>query len=144
MVNSKSLDNLRPFKKGRSGNPGGLPKGNPRIGPSLVRFLSMPTRIFRNYKPRSVAEELAKRMIELAIDGRAGLALRAFRDVADRVEGKPGRAIYLHHSNGEVTRVLEDGWQPPEIELERGDVWDEQAGVLYPAGSCDEDAADVA
>lgn len=26
MINSKSLDNLRPFKKGRSGNPGGLPK----------------------------------------------------------------------------------------------------------------------
>src|SRR5205085_4150109 len=138
MVTSKSLDNLRPFKKGRSGNPGGLPKGNPRIGPSLVRFLSMPPRIFRNYKPRSVAEELAKRMIELAIDGRAGVALRAFKDVCDRVEGKPGTATYLHHGNGEITIEYVKDWRPPQVEIERGDVWDDQRGVLYPAGSVDE------
>ena len=139
MVNSKSLNNLRPFKKGRSGNPGGLPKGNPRIGPSLVRFLSMPPRIFRNYKPRSVAEELAKRMIELAIDGRAGVALRAFKDVCDRVEGKPGTATYLHHGNGEITIEYVKDWRPPQVEIERGDVWDDQRGVLYPAGSVDEE-----
>src|SRR5205085_4142874 len=98
MINSKSLNNLRPFRKGKSGNPGGLPKGQPKIGPALVRFLAMPPSIFHNYKPRSVAEELAKRMIELALDKRAGVAIRAFKDVADRVEGKPGTATYLHHA----------------------------------------------
>jgi hypothetical protein len=139
MVNSKSLDNLRPFLKGRSGNPGGLPKGQPKIGPALVRFLAMPPRIFRNFKPRSVAEELAKNMIELAMSDRASVALRACKEVFDRVEGKPGTATYLHHADGEITIEYVKDWRPPQVEIERGDVWDDQRGVLYPAGSIDEE-----
>jgi len=133
MVNSKSLNNLRPFRRGQSGNPGGLPRGTPKISAALVRFLAMPTRIFHNYKPRSVAEEIAKRMIELAIDARAGAAIRAFKEVCDRVEGKPGTATYLHHSDGEITIEYVNNWRPPQLELERGDVFDD--GILYPAGS---------
>jgi Family of unknown function (DUF5681) len=143
MVNPKSLTNLRPFKKGQSGNPGGLPKGIPKISPALVRFLAMPCRIFDNYKPRSVAEEIAKRMIELAIKGRPSVALRASVEVADRTCAKPGYATYLHYPNGEVV-ITYDDWQPPELVLERGDVFDEQNGILYPAGSLDEDSAEVA
>jgi uncharacterized protein DUF5681 len=144
MVNPKSLSNLRPFKKGQSGNPGGLPKGTPKISTALVRFLAMPPRIFHNYKPRSVAEEIAKRMIELAIDGRPSVAIRASVAVADRTCGKVGYATYLHYPNGEI-RITYDDWQPPELELERGDVIDSESGVLYPAGSLsDEDAAEVA
>ena len=139
MINSKSLDNLRPFKKGRSGNPGGLPKGTPKISTALVRFLAMPPRIFRNFKPRSVAEELAKKMIEFAMSDRAGVAIRACKDVCDRVEGKPGTATYLHHGNGEITIEYVKDWRPPQVEIERGDVWDDQRGVLYPAGSVDEE-----
>lgn len=137
MVNSKSLDNLRPFKKGRSGNPGGLPKGTPKISTALVRFLAMPPRILHNYKPRSVAEELAKRMLELALDERPGVAIRAFIVIADRTEGKPGKSVYHHHGDGEITIEYVNDWRPPQLEVERGDVWDDQAGVLYPAGSFD-------
>jgi hypothetical protein len=143
MTNPKSLANLRPFKKGESGNPGGLPKGTPKLGPALVRFLAMPPRIFQNFKPRSVAEELAKKMIELALDGRAGVAIRAFKEIADRTDGKPGFATYLHHSDGNVTVTYED-WQPPRLELERGDLFDSQRGILYPAGSLEEDTEEVA
>jgi hypothetical protein len=137
MVNSNSLDNLRPFKKGRSGNPGGLPKGNPRIGPALVRFLAMPPRIFRNYKPRSVAEEIAHKLIQTALCDKPSAALRATIVIFDRIEGKPAKSVYHHHGNGDITIEYENDWQPPELEVERGDVWDEQAGVLYPAGSFD-------
>jgi Family of unknown function (DUF5681) len=144
MVNSKSLGNLRPFRKGQSGNPGGLPKGTPKIVPALVRFLAMPSRIFRNYKPRSVAEEIAHRFIEIALCDNASAALRATVVIFDRTEGKPAKSIYHHHGNGEITIEYENGWQPPQVEIERGDVWDEQTGLLYPAGSCDEDAAEVA
>jgi hypothetical protein len=143
MVNPKSLDNLRPFKRGQSGNPGGLPKGQPKIGLALARFLSMPCRILDNYKPRSVAEEIAKRLIELATDGRGMVAIRAIKEVADRAEGKVGYATYVHYPNGE-TVLTYDGWQPPEIVMERGDVWDEQNRVLYPAGTVADDAEEVA
>lgn len=139
MINSKSLDNLRPFKKGKSGNPGGLPKGTPKISTALVRFLAMPPRIFQNYKPRSVAEELAKNLIEIALCDNPSAALRATIVIFDRVEGKPAKSIYLHHGNGEITIEYENGWQPPQVEIERGDVWDDQRGVLYPAGSVDEE-----
>ena len=144
MINSKSLDNLRPFKKGQSGNPGGLPKGTPKIVPALVRFLAMPPRIFRNYRPRSVAEEIAHKLIEIALSDHPSAALRATIVICDRTEGKPVKSIYHHHGNGEITIEYENDWQPPQVEMERGDVWDEQAGVLYPAGSCDEEAAEVA
>lgn len=135
MVNPKSLNNLRPFKKGESGNPGGLPKGTAKIGPALLRFMAMPLRIFYNYKPRSVAEEIAKNLLVMAMSDRASVALRAIKEVANRTEGKPGYATYLHYPDGEVTLVYEDGWQPPQLELERGDVWDEEERLFYPAGS---------
>ena len=144
MVNPKSLDNLRPFKKGQSGNPGGLPKGQPKISAALARFLVMPCRIFDNYKPRSVAEQIAWNMIEMALSSNASHALRATRFVIDRVEGKVGYATYVHYPNGETVLTYDD-WQPPKIELERGDVWDEQQGVLYPAGTiADDDKEEVA
>jgi hypothetical protein len=137
MINSKSLDNLRPFKKGRSGNPGGLPKGQPKISPALVRFLAMPPRIFQNYKPRSVAEEIAKNLIEIALCDNPSAALRATIVIFDRVEGKPAKSVYHHHGNGDITIEYENGWRPPQLEVERGDGFDEQAGVLYPVGSVD-------
>lgn len=134
MVNAKSLDNLRPFKKVQSGNPGGRPKDMPKIVPALVRFLAMPPRIFDNYKPRSVAEEIAHKLIEIALSDHPSAALRATVIIADRVEGKPVKSIYHHHGNGEITIEYENDWQPPQIEMERGDVWDDEKRVLYPAG----------
>ena len=134
MVNPKSLNNLRLFRRGQSGNPGGLPKGKPKISAALLRFMAMPVEVFLAFEPRTVAEELAKRLMVIALSGKASAALRAIIEIADRTEGKPGRAIYLHHGNGEIT-ITYDKWQPPQLELERGDVFDEQSGVLIPAES---------
>ena len=95
----------------------------------------MPTRILRNYQPRSVAEEIAKNLIEIALSDNASAALRATVVIFDRVEGKPAKSIYHHYGNDEITIEYENDWQPPQIELERGDVWDDEKGILYPAGS---------
>jgi hypothetical protein len=126
------------FQKSKSGNPGGLPKGQPNVSAALVRFLAMPIRIFDNFKPRSVAEELAKRMLEIAIDGKASAMIRAFKEICDRTEGKPGCATYVHYPNEEIEIVYEGDWRPPQVELEKGDFNNEETGALYPAGSLDE------
>ena len=143
MVNSKSLNNLRPFRRGQSGNPGGLPKGKPKISAALLRLMAMPVEVFLAFEPRTVAEELAKTLMEIALGDNASAALRAFIEIADRTEGKPGRAIYLHHGDGEIT-ITYDKWQPPQLELESGDVFDEQLGVLIPAAVEDDEIATVA
>jgi hypothetical protein len=128
------------FRKGKSGNPGGLPKGQPNISAALVRFLAMPPRILHNFKPRSVAEELAKKVIDTALNGKATVALRALVWITDRVEGKVGTCNRVEYPNGHTDYFYEGDWQPPQIEFERGDTFDEEREVLIPAGYVDEEA----
>jgi hypothetical protein len=143
MVNSKSLSNLRPFRRGQSGNPGGLPKGKPKISAALLRFMVMPVEVFLAFEPRTVAEELAKTLMEIALGDNANAALLAIKEIADRTEGKPGRAIYLHQGNGEIT-ITYDKWQPPQLELEPGDAFDSERGVLIPASTEENESTAVA
>ena len=143
MVNSKSLSNLRPFRRGQSGNPGGLPKGKPKISAALLRFMVMPVEVFLAFEPRTVAEGLAKTLMEIALSSNPSAALRAIKEIADRTEGKPGRAIYLHHGDGEITITYEK-WQPPQLELEPGDNFDHRRGVLIPTADEDDEIATVA
>jgi len=88
-----------------------------------------------NYKPRSVAEDMAKRMIELALDERPGVAIRAFILVADRTEGKPGKSVYHHQGDGEITIEYVNDWRPPQLEVERGDVFDEIDFGIFKDGA---------
>jgi hypothetical protein len=67
------------FQKGKSGNPCGQKKGRAKVTEALVRFLSMLMKIYENYKPRSVAEELARKLIDTAINGKSGVCILAVK-----------------------------------------------------------------
>jgi hypothetical protein len=58
---ANSLKNLRPFRRGKSGNPGGTPKGTPKISTALKRFLAMSPEEWRAYEPKNSAEQIAYR-----------------------------------------------------------------------------------
>ena len=75
------------FKKGQSGNPKGFPKGGEKLAYALRRLLAMPCEDFDRYRPRTGAEELAKRLIIKASSNGPGW-LRAVRLICDRTEGK--------------------------------------------------------
>jgi hypothetical protein len=69
----------RQFQNGKSGNPCGQKKGHAKVTEALVRLLSMPIKTYENYKPRSVAEELARKLIDTAVSGKSGVCIRAVK-----------------------------------------------------------------
>ena len=75
-----SRDNLRPFPKGRSGNPGGRPKGT-SITAALRAELDRPC---ADDPAVTKAERIAAVLVDLALGG----DLPAIREVLDRTEGK--------------------------------------------------------
>lgn len=70
------------FKPGESGNPG-TPAPKPKITPAIRRFLDREPPITA-WKPQTIAEELAQKIIERAING----SDRAAEMILDRTEGK--------------------------------------------------------
>ena len=72
--------NLRPFPKGRSGNPGGRPKGR-SLTAILRAELDAPVAPGSNV---TKAEAIAEKLVSLALAG----DLAAIREVLDRTEGK--------------------------------------------------------
>lgn len=80
--NPRSLQNLKPFQKGESGNPGGLPRGTPKVSIALMKLLRMnPSELFT---PASRAESLALALYERASTG----DVAAIRELVDRTDGK--------------------------------------------------------
>lgn len=61
------------FKKGVSGNPGGRPKGNPKVKEIL----------------RAASEDAAKKLVELLSCGLEKVELLAAQEILNRTEGKP-------------------------------------------------------
>lgn len=79
MPSQRSLANLRPWKKGVSGNPGGRPKTLP-ITDVLKEELEK-----RGKHNVQVARAIARKLIELALAGN----MDAIAMIGDRTEGKP-------------------------------------------------------
>jgi hypothetical protein len=75
-VNPRSLENLRPFQKGQSGNPGGRPK--------LLITDAYQQQLTQIKKGRSYAELIADAQIKKAMKGDTAAA----KEIADRTEGK--------------------------------------------------------
>ncbi|HET6375877.1 MAG TPA: DUF5681 domain-containing protein [Methylocella sp.] len=75
------------FQKGQSGNPGGLPKGTPKVSIGLMKLLA--TAPGEKFKPASRAEQLAWAIFSRALSG----DVRAVREIADRTEGKPRQSL---------------------------------------------------
>jgi hypothetical protein len=84
------LANLKPFQKGKSGNPGGLPQGTPKVTLALMRLLrSNPDEVFT---PKSRAEEIAYALYQKAANG----DVSAIRELSDRTEGKSPATVNLN------------------------------------------------
>lgn len=71
------------FRKGESGNPGGRPKSKP-ISEALLELLGVQPKRYKKLRPKTVAGQVAKRMIDDAVKGVTSL----IREVLDRTEGK--------------------------------------------------------
>jgi len=82
--------NLKPFKKGHSGNPKGRPRGKQSITSLLKRIINKRMNIRCDYtnelKNMSFAEMIVLSLVNRAING----DIRAIREVLDRVDGKVG------------------------------------------------------
>jgi hypothetical protein len=98
---ANKLDNLKPFEKGQSGNPNGRPKGAISSKTILNKFLSLVEKGVKNpvtgeFEDMTVAEVMNLSIIAKARKG----DLSAYREVLDRLEGKPQQNID-HTTGGE-------------------------------------------
>lgn len=78
--------NLIPYKPGQSGNPGGRPRGTPRLSNIYARLLRLSPAELAQFQPQSAAEAMALRQVVAAIYGVD--ALPAVKEITDRTEGK--------------------------------------------------------
>lgn len=85
----RDLEHLKPWqwKPGQSGNPSGRPKGSL----SIVRILRQKL----SAGDEDGACAVADRLIEVALSGEDQNALRALKDIVDRIDGTPVREMKL-------------------------------------------------
>jgi hypothetical protein len=88
-----NTQNLKPWPKGVSGNPGGRPKKKP-ITEELERLLADEV---PNGKGQTWATVIAEALLHEARKG----DVRAISELANRIEGKPVQAIDLNTGGGE-------------------------------------------
>lgn len=89
---AESTAKVRPghlWKPGQSGNPGGLPKGTPRISTSLMKLLR--TKPEEVYEPQNKADQIALSLYDSALKGDTW----ATREILDRCEGKVSQTLQL-------------------------------------------------
>jgi hypothetical protein len=87
-VSPKSIANLKPFVKGKSGNPAGVKKGFQSLSAAYKRLMCLSPEDFEAYKPTDWTERVAKEMLQQAADD-ADSRIQAVKEIADRTEGKP-------------------------------------------------------
>jgi hypothetical protein len=83
--------NTAGFKPGQSGNPGGLPKGTPKVKVALLNLLGLSPDELVKFKPATVAEALALKQVNRALgsgDVQVRDSILATEKIADRTEGK--------------------------------------------------------
>jgi hypothetical protein len=84
----KSLKNLKPIEKGRSGNPNGRPKGSMNISTIMKKIindeLSLKDPFTKKKVTTTIGTHIAMKIIKKACDG----DLRAASELLDRIEGK--------------------------------------------------------
>jgi len=101
-TNPRSLANLEKHKfvSGRNGNPGGLPKGTPRLSTAYQKLLGAESLKRAKALVDNLADEIALGVLEKAVAG----DVRAASEIADRTEGK-------------VPNKIEGGDQPLEVRV---------------------------
>ena len=86
------LKGLKPFKKGESGNPGGVQKGAVFLSEALKRLMALPLAEFDAYEPKNATEKLALGIIRQGIND-PDKRITAIKEIADRTEGRPKQPI---------------------------------------------------
>jgi len=81
------------FKQGQSGNPGGLPKGTPKVSLALMKLLSGDPA--EDFKPLTRAEQIAYSLYQRASTG----DVAAIREISDRTEGKSPATVNLNRND---------------------------------------------
>lgn len=97
-VNAKSLENLRPFPPGVSGNPGGRPAFR-ELSDACRAILSSQVR-----DGRTVAQVIAESLAHRAMHG----SISAAAELADRAEGKAKQAVQVEGRNDRLEQLLEE------------------------------------
>lgn len=89
------------WPKGTSGNPGGKPRGAPRVSNGILRILKCaPDEIF---KPQNQADVLALRLFESAQQGDTW----ATREILDRTEGKVSQSLAITAQQLPTSEIVE-------------------------------------
>lgn len=89
------------WQKGVSGNPGGLPKGTPRISTSLMKLLrTAPNEV---YEPQNKADTIALALYDSALKGDTW----ATREILDRCEGKVSQTLQLSATQLSTSEIVE-------------------------------------
>ena len=127
-MHPNSLMNLRPaWEPGKgSPNPGGYPKGTPKVSVAYARLLALPAAELATYEPATVAEAIALKQIRAATEDKtpAFRALPSAIEITDRTEGKAQQRI--EHTSGleserMIIRLQERFLARTGIELSRAD-----------------------
>lgn len=88
-----NIANLKPFKKGQSGNPGGRPKTKPFV--EAIR-----EEVQEADGNRTKLQAIAAKLVEKAMEG----DMAAIKEVADRLDGKPAQALQ-HQGESQIVFV---------------------------------------
>jgi hypothetical protein len=110
--------NLKPWKPGQSGNPGGRPKRD-AITSALLLQLEQP-----NTDTETIADSIAAVLVKRALSG----DVRAIREIADRTEGRPRQQIKVEaqlqdsEDGVDLSRVSDDELRQVQEILDRARV----------------------
>jgi hypothetical protein len=83
-----------PFEQGKSGNPEGGPPWTARFSTIYNKLLAMTPEELEAYEPKTMKEKMCKDVILKHDD---------YKEIADRVDGKPKQTI---ENTGEMSNVL--------------------------------------
>src|SRR2546423_1749008 len=102
MPSEASLANLKPYRAGESGNPGGRPRKRPQSEASDDLLRSTIPEVLRTSMNKGMGNDVLKKGATWADAIAYGLARKAIagdaaaaKELADRVEGKPTQRIEL-------------------------------------------------
>ena len=106
------IQNLKPWPRGVSGNPGGRPRKR-LITDELERLLQEEA---PDKNGQTWATAIAEALLRQAITG----DVRAIAELANRVEGKPLQAVDLHlDPSNDIQNLTEEELNERIVELER-------------------------
>lgn len=99
--------NLIPFRKGKSGNPSGRPRGSKNVSTQLKKLIGKAapedvanSKIIADFaghlKRPTMADAIAVRLLSEAVKGN----IKAIKEINDRLEGKARQAVEVSGSEG--------------------------------------------